>query len=257
VAWAALISYFSTDQFSSLNTGEIFSLLPSWFFRTCQPKTSSRCMGLSGNLGTWVNTLYRSCFYGPCKMRKKMEVTSCSPYLALYCPIPNRRRVSSEFRSGANSELRRCHDQCAGRSLWNLLDLWVWQRHPGHTDFSSKEIEGFCALISDFLGTHHRISSLRNSAVRFTVRLRPQRVLIRITKLANYYDIDLHMVTSPTDFAVKFKNLLSFSKSDQVDVLTEALFKLKTAKEADNKIKRTFNQSSPTDRSVRKLMPRL
>jgi VanZ family protein len=32
VAWAGLISYFSTDHFSSLNTGEIFGLLLSWLF---------------------------------------------------------------------------------------------------------------------------------------------------------------------------------------------------------------------------------
>lgn len=32
IAWAGLISYFSTDHFSSLNTGEIFGLLLSWLF---------------------------------------------------------------------------------------------------------------------------------------------------------------------------------------------------------------------------------
>jgi VanZ family protein len=31
-AWAGLISYFSTDQFSSVNTAQIFSLLLSWLF---------------------------------------------------------------------------------------------------------------------------------------------------------------------------------------------------------------------------------
>ena len=32
VAWAGLITYFSTDHFSSLNTSEIFQLLLSWLF---------------------------------------------------------------------------------------------------------------------------------------------------------------------------------------------------------------------------------
>lgn len=56
-----------------------------------------------------------------------------------------------------------------------------------------------------------------------------------IKKLADYYGIDLHTVTSPTDFVVKYKNLFSISKSDQVGVSDEILLEVKRASEADKK----------------------
>jgi hypothetical protein len=56
-----------------------------------------------------------------------------------------------------------------------------------------------------------------------------------ITKLAGYYGINLHTVTSPTDFVLKYKNLFSISKSDQVSVSEEVLLEVKRADEADKK----------------------
>jgi hypothetical protein len=56
-----------------------------------------------------------------------------------------------------------------------------------------------------------------------------------IKKLADYYGIKLHTVTSPTDFAVNYKNLFSISKGDRVDLADKVSLKLKTANEADKK----------------------
>jgi len=56
-----------------------------------------------------------------------------------------------------------------------------------------------------------------------------------ITKVAGYYGINLHTVTSPTDFVLKYKNLFSISKSDQVSVSEEVLLEVKRADEADKK----------------------
>ena len=56
-----------------------------------------------------------------------------------------------------------------------------------------------------------------------------------ITKLADYYGITLHTVTSPTDFVVKYKNLFSISKSDQVPFSDEVLLEVKRADEANKK----------------------
>ena len=56
-----------------------------------------------------------------------------------------------------------------------------------------------------------------------------------ITKLADYYGITLHTVTSPTDFVVKYKNLFSIRKSDQVPFSDEVLLEVKRADEANKK----------------------
>ncbi len=56
-----------------------------------------------------------------------------------------------------------------------------------------------------------------------------------ITKLAAYYGITLHTVTSSTDFVVKYKNLFAICKSDQVGVSDEVLLEVKRADEANKK----------------------
>jgi hypothetical protein len=56
-----------------------------------------------------------------------------------------------------------------------------------------------------------------------------------IKKLADHYEIELHTVTSPTEFAVKYKNLFSISKGDRVGLADEALVEFKTANKADKK----------------------
>jgi VanZ family protein len=52
VAWAGLIFYFSTDQFSSLNTGEIFGFLLSWLFPE-MPEKIEPVHGTMRKLGHW------------------------------------------------------------------------------------------------------------------------------------------------------------------------------------------------------------
>ncbi|HJU62361.1 MAG TPA: VanZ family protein, partial [Candidatus Binatia bacterium] len=53
VAWAGLIFYFSTDQFSSLNTGEIFGFLLTWFFPDLPTEEIEPVHGSMRKLGHW------------------------------------------------------------------------------------------------------------------------------------------------------------------------------------------------------------
>jgi VanZ family protein len=53
VAWAGLISYFSTDQFSSMNTGAIFGLILSWFFPNMPTEDIEPLHGSIRKLGHW------------------------------------------------------------------------------------------------------------------------------------------------------------------------------------------------------------
>jgi VanZ family protein len=53
VAWAGLIFYFSTDQFSSLNTAEIFGLLLSWLFPEMPTEDIEPVHGTMRKLGHW------------------------------------------------------------------------------------------------------------------------------------------------------------------------------------------------------------
>jgi VanZ family protein len=53
VAWAGLIFYFSTDQFSSLNTGEIFGFLLSWLFPELPTEEIEPVHGTMRKLGHW------------------------------------------------------------------------------------------------------------------------------------------------------------------------------------------------------------
>ncbi len=86
----------------------------------------------------------------------------------------------------------------------------------------------FLARILDIKPTEQ--SRTVHSAVVTTIGFDPG-----IKKLADYYEIKLHTVTSPTDFAVNYKNLFSISKGDKVKLLDEVSLKLKTANEADKK----------------------
>jgi VanZ family protein len=52
-AWAGLISYFSTDQFSSLNTREIFGLVLSWLFSEMPTEDIEPVHGTIRKLGHW------------------------------------------------------------------------------------------------------------------------------------------------------------------------------------------------------------
>jgi VanZ family protein len=52
-AWAGLIFYFSTDQFSSLNTGEIFGFLLSWLFPDMPSEEIEPVHGIMRKLGHW------------------------------------------------------------------------------------------------------------------------------------------------------------------------------------------------------------
>jgi VanZ family protein len=52
-AWAGLIFYFSTDQFSSLNTGEIFRVLLSWLFLDMPIEDIEPLHGSIRKLGHW------------------------------------------------------------------------------------------------------------------------------------------------------------------------------------------------------------
>jgi VanZ family protein len=52
-AWAGLIFYFSTDQFSSLNTGEIFRVLLSWLYLDMPTEDIEPLHGSIRKLGHW------------------------------------------------------------------------------------------------------------------------------------------------------------------------------------------------------------
>jgi VanZ family protein len=53
VAWASLIFYFSTEQFSSLHTAEIFRFLLSWFFPDMSIEEIGPMHGTMRKLGHW------------------------------------------------------------------------------------------------------------------------------------------------------------------------------------------------------------
>jgi VanZ family protein len=53
VAWAGLISYFSTDQFSSVNTAQIFGVLRSWLFPDMPTEGIEPVHGTIRKLGHW------------------------------------------------------------------------------------------------------------------------------------------------------------------------------------------------------------
>jgi VanZ family protein len=53
VAWAGLISYLSTDQFSSLNTAQIFGLLLSWLFPDMPTEEIEPLHGTIRKLAHW------------------------------------------------------------------------------------------------------------------------------------------------------------------------------------------------------------
>lgn len=53
VAWAGLIFYFSTEQFSSLNTAEIFRFLLSWLFPNMPIEDIAPMHGTMRKLGHW------------------------------------------------------------------------------------------------------------------------------------------------------------------------------------------------------------
>jgi VanZ family protein len=52
-AWVSLIFFFSTDQFSSLNTAEIFRLLLSWLFPDMPTEDIEPVHGTMRKLGHW------------------------------------------------------------------------------------------------------------------------------------------------------------------------------------------------------------
>jgi VanZ family protein len=54
VGWAGLIFYFSTDQFSYLNTAEIFGSLLSWLFPGMPTENIAPMHGTMRKLGHWV-----------------------------------------------------------------------------------------------------------------------------------------------------------------------------------------------------------
>jgi VanZ family protein len=54
VAWAGLIFYFSTDQFSYLNTSEIFGSLLSWLFPGMATEEIAPMHGTMRKLGHWA-----------------------------------------------------------------------------------------------------------------------------------------------------------------------------------------------------------
>jgi hypothetical protein len=141
VAWAGLIFFFSTEQFSSSNTSPIVGTLAFWIFPGISSETIETVHLTIRKLGHWTEYFVLAVLMLRAlrnETGKKLGVAPRRLYPGLHSPLCPQRRIAPDFRSQPNRELRRRDDRRGWRNLWNFLDGLVWQRYPNPAGFAHK-----------------------------------------------------------------------------------------------------------------------